>query len=444
MSRYIEIVFILLVTACVPISQQQGSNATGSSPNYVDKRFQTENFIYENSIKTVLLYPKPIEGADPVSAILNPPVLPLAQPVPLVLEFDELGSAFKNYRVKIYHCNADWSLSQVSDMDFLMTFNDFLLNQPTLSLNTTVPYVHYYFEVPRVKLSGNYVLMVYREGNIKDLLLTRRFVIYDNQVAVQARVTPSTGINERQTNQQIEFAIQYPGLQLINPRENVHVVLRQNYLWATAITGLKPTALWENRNLLEYQHFGLENNFAGGNEFRFFDIRSIRFLGQNVGNTDITPDSNRVYLLVDKPRSKEAYAQTIDFNGGYVVVNYEQGSGAIEADYVDVGFTLLAPQPIPGKIHIWGALTNWKTNNQTEMQFDPVNKLYKGSLLLKQGYYNYQYVLEEPNGKLNIAYFEGSHFNTENHYEVIVYYRPPGARGDLVIGYALIRHNNRN
>jgi hypothetical protein len=34
--------------------------------------------------------------------VLAPPVLPLDQPVPLLLEFDELGNAFKNYRAKIF------------------------------------------------------------------------------------------------------------------------------------------------------------------------------------------------------------------------------------------------------------------------------------------------------------------------------------------------------
>jgi hypothetical protein len=444
MIRSIWLAFFLLTISCVPISQQQGGTSSGGSSYYVDKRLRTEDFVYENTIQTVLLYPAAGDGQDQVAAVLAAPVLPMDQPVPLILEFDELGSTFKNYRAKIFHCNADWSLSQLSDMDFLMTFNDFLLNQPTLSLNTRVPYVHYTFEVPRVKVSGNYIVMVYREGNVKDILLTKRFLIYDNQVNVVARVAPSSGVNERTTNQQIEFSIVHPDINLINPRENVHVVVRQNYLWETAITGLRPTALWEDRRLLEYQHFGLENNFAGGNEFRFFDIRSIRFLGQNVRHLDITKDSNQVYLLPDKPRAREAYSQTIDFNGRYVIANYEQGSGAIEADYTHVYFTLVAPQQTNGRIHIWGALTDWKATDQTAMQYNAAEGVYQGHLMLKQGYYNYQYVLEEPGGRLNIRYLEGSHFQTENHYEVIAYYRPPGARGDLVIGYALLRHNSRN
>jgi hypothetical protein len=445
MMRFSWLAFLFLTLSCVPISQQAGGSATADANGvYVDKRMRTEDFVYENNVRTVLLYPRAAEGQDPVSAVLAPAVLPLDQPVPLMLEFDELGNAFKNYRAKIFHCNADWSLSQLNDMDFLMTFNDFLLNQPNLSLNTKVPYVHYTMEVPRVKLSGNYVVMVYREGNVKDILLTKRFVVFDNQVNVVARIAPSSGVNERNTNQQIEFSIVHPDVNLINPRENVRIVLRQNYLWETAITGLRPTAIWEDRRLLEYQHFGLENNFAGGNEFRFFDIRSIRFLGQNVRHMDITSDSNRIYLLPDKPRTREAYSQTIDFNGRYVIANYEQGSGAIEADYADVYFTLVAPQQPNGRVHVWGALTDWKVSDQTLMRYNATDGVYQGQLALKQGYYNFQYVLEEPGGRLNLRFFEGSHFQTENHYEVIAYYRPPGARGDLVIGYALLRHNSRN
>ncbi len=444
MNRYLWLAIFLLTVSCVPISQQQGSTSSGTGAYYVDKRFRTDNFVYENNVHTVLLYPRPGEGQDPVAAVLAPPVLPLDQSVPLLLEFDQFGSAFNNYRAKIYHCNADWSLSQLNDMDFLMTFNEFLLNQPNLSLNTRVPYVHYTFEVPRVKVSGNYVVMVYREGNVKDILLTQRFMVYENRVNVMPRITPSSSVNQRNTHQQIEFAIGYPGLNLINPRESVHVALRQNYLWETAITGLKPTAVWEDRQLIEYQHFGLQNNFSGGNEFRFFDIRSIRFLGQNVRHINITADSNQVFLLPDKPRNREAYAQFIDFNGRYIVANYEMGTGAVEADYAHVYFTLVAPQQSAGKVHVWGALTDWKVSDQTQMQYRADQQAYTGHLLLKQGYYNYQYVLEEPDGKLNIGHFEGNHFQTENHYEVIAYYRPPGARGDMIIGYALLRHNNRN
>jgi hypothetical protein len=71
--------------------------------------------------------------------------------------------------------------------------------------------------------------------------------------------------------------------------------------------------------------------------------------------------------------------------------------------------------------------------------------MYHTQILLKQGFYNYAYVLVSPqDGKVNETYFEGSFFNTENHYEIIVYYRPVGSRTDLIVGYTLVRHNPRN
>jgi hypothetical protein len=39
--------------------------------------------------------------------------------------------------------------------------------------------------------------------------------------------------------------------------------------------------------------------------------------------------------------------------------------------------------------------------------------------------------------------YEGSYFETENLYEILVYYRPIGALADQLIGYNNIIHNRR-
>jgi hypothetical protein len=39
-----------------------------------------------------------------------------------------------------------------------------------------VPYVHYYAQLPRLKLSGNYVVVVYRGGNAQDIVLTPSYM----------------------------------------------------------------------------------------------------------------------------------------------------------------------------------------------------------------------------------------------------------------------------
>ena len=41
------------------------------------------------------------------------------------------------------------------------------------------------------------------------------------------------------------------------------------------------------------------------------------------------------------------------------------------------------------------------------------------------------------------TYFEGTHYETENQYDLLVYYRPPGTRADLLIGYQAVDMNSR-
>ena len=75
------------------------------------------------------------------------------------------------------------------------------------------------------------------------------------------------------------------------------------------------------------------------------------------------------------------------------------------------------------------------------MIFDPTLGYYKKSLLLKQGYYSYNYILrdkETANPMNDFTETEGNHWETENNYSIMVYYRPPGARHDHIIGFGTI------
>ena len=53
---------------------------------------------------------------------------------------------------------------------------------------------------------------------------------------------------------------------------------------------------------------------------------------------------------------------------------------------------------------------------------------------LKQGFYNYKYVVVDADGNLNEGAISGNHYQTENNYKVLVYYRNLGARYDKLIG----------
>jgi hypothetical protein len=432
---------ILTYVSCVPLEQQPGYSSQSSNRTYVqEKRLRTDDFIYEPSIRTPMLYPRTGKNNE----MLGIPVLALLENLPLELIFDELGNQYHNYYARIIHCNSDWTPSMLKDMEFLNEFNEYPITEYEISLNTRTPYVHYRFVLPRVKVSGNYVLAVYREGNRDDFLLTRRFMIYENLVTIGADIKFSTGIDQRYTHQQVDFVVNYSGYDLIANMPSLKVAVRQNNRWDNAITNLKPMFIRDNQKILDYNFFNLENNFRGGNEFRTFDTRSIQFLGLGMKGVQRTENRVEIAMQTDRSRKSEVYTQFIDINGRFVIEHHETRRGATESDYAFVNFELAAPAAVPGRVYVFGALSDWKLKDEFLMTYDEAANKYRGRVLLKQGYYNYMYMVESavPNA-VDKHHFEGDHHITENFYDILVYFRPIGGRADQLIGYTNINYFGR-
>ena len=389
-------------------------------------KLKYEDEIYKPDIKTVELYPL----VDRPMAKLEAPAIPLIQPYPLLLEFDQLTDDADYFMAKIIHCDANWQPSDLYDLDYLYEFNEFRINDYEFSFDTRVNYVHYSLLIPRVKVPGNYLVMVFQEDNPTNLILSKRFFVYDNKVGLNNGRTISGLGSIIRENHQIEFEIDYSKYELVNPFENVTVSVRQNQRWDRIIYDLKPSFVKEDIKILEYRHFNFENNFRAGNEFRFFDLRSVRSFGQNVDYVDIEPDGIYAQLMVEKPRYSQAYGGYDDLNGKYMVENIERADDHIESEYVNIGFNLKAPK-LNGTIYVQGAVSDWKL--KYPMTYDPGFEGYKTNILLKQGWYNYLYQIESDS--LKNDYLEGSHFQTENQYEIFIYYRALGSRTDYLIGY---------
>ena len=435
--RIILLVLAGLIQACLPLPTQNTTDQTNSNLPV----FKTEDKDYSPNVKTVLFYPE--SSLQEGSAIIKPPVVFITQNSPLVLEFDELGEETYDYRVKIIHCNFDWKPSLLNDIEFLNDFNNFQIRDRQLSFSQRVPFVHYKFTLPKLKISGNYVIKVFRNNNEKDLLLSRRFIVYENKVTISPQVRFSSKPSERDVNQQIDFSISYNNYNISNPRDEIKVVLRQNYRWDNAIVNLLPTNIKEFNKLLEYNHFNLENNFRGLNEFRRFDIKSIRFLGFNVANLDVNSKIVSAILYTDESRADKPYTRQPDSNGGFFINQYETGRGTLEAEYVSLRFSIEADAPLSRPIYVLGKFNSWLPGKDNRMTYNEARQMYEKEILVKQGEYNYAYATyDQVSEKLDFSHFEGNFQETENDYDIFVYYRPIGARSDLVIGYKDFNSSN--
>ncbi|SFT91776.1 protein of unknown function [Algoriphagus locisalis] len=400
---------------------------------------QLEDKVYKDHIQSVRLFPAGVT----FDASIDAPVVPLRGGKPLVLVFDDLAFDPEMYRAKLIHCDADWQKSQLKDNDFLLTFNEFNIQDYEYSVNTRIPYIHYRFELPSVTKSGNYILQVYSQRDDSDVYLTKRFMVYEEVFKVGASIVPPSQTSDRSNSQQINVVVNYSAGEVTNPDGQIKVLIRQNQRWDNAKFLAKPTFMNESSKILRYESFDGGNTFDAGNEFRFVDLRFIRANGVNIANMRVEPDAIFADGNINKPRPETAYSQYLDLNGQYIIETKDRpgGNPEIESEYMLMTFRLAVPENTD-PIYLLGSLTNWGKTPEAKMKWDSKMGVYTTSLLVKQGWYDYQYA-HLINGEFDPNPFEGSYFETENEYEVLVYFRNLGSRYDRLVGYIYLHPNRR-
>ena len=88
-------------------------------------------------------------------------------------------------------------------------------------------------------------------------------------------------------------------------------------------------------------------------------------------------------------------------------------------------------------VHISGELTGNNINDFSKMTYNSSKGIYEKTLMLKQGFYSYQYVTKDvnaKNAKADTELTEGNYWETENQYTVFVYYRSFNGRHDELVG----------
>ena len=418
----------------------------------VAQTYPTNDQILDSTLRTVMLYPLIGSDATDPALTLNPPIVDLAIDTPMILEFDDLTANYRPFRAKLVHCNWDWQRSVLNDIEFTYEYNDYPIQDYQISLNTKIPYYHYRFQVPKVKLPGNYVLIVYNERNANQIYFSRRFTTYSNKISIAPDVQFSIDPQLRFTDQQVNFDINYQGYPLISPQDDFKVVIRQDYRDDRVIRGLRPTNVRTFDNLLEYRLFDLKNTFPGGNEYRYFDTRTVLSAANYIERIVRRDAGNMAYVQSDGPRSSSTYVQSDDFNGLYVIDQLETHVGATQSDYIATVFTLKVDEIANAEIYVNGAFNFWQLDDTNRMTYVPELRAYRANILLKQGVYNYDYSVKglplpvARSGMTvtgNEILIEGTYSSTENDYEIFVYHRPPAARADQLVGYRRIGYNKR-
>ena len=350
----------------------------------------------------------------------------------IYLEFDVLNNLEEDFYYVIEHFDYDWTPSRLMKSEYLDGMDNLRIFNYENSFNTYQIYSHYRLQIPnpqtRLKVSGNYLIKIFDEND--DLVFSRKFMIMEQQVGVGVQIKRSRNvalINEAQT---VDFSIKSNNLNLNNPTETVKTVIVQNNNLKTAIYDLKPQYTLGNELVYRYNDNSL---FWGGNEYLFFENKDVRMANLGIQYIDLQ-DLYHSYLYTDIDRSSRKYTYNPDINGGFKITVLDRQDPSIEADYTYVHFSLLAEEFLNQSVYVYGGFNNFSISDDNKMIFNVDKGIYELSMLLKQGFYNYKYVVVDDDNTLFEGAVSGNFDETENNYKVIVYYRDLGARYDKIIG----------
>ena len=351
---------------------------------------------------------------------------------PFTLQFDDLSSNEETYYYKITHCNADWEPSSLMKSEYLKGIDEQPIQPESNSYGTLQSYSHYQITFPnaltQISLTGNYLLSI-TDGYGQEVF-SRRFVLYSPLVNVLTEVKRARDLQFFDTQQVVQFSIQQKDFRLENPNVAVKVAILQNFRWDTAISQLKPQYVMGNELVYRYDR---EAAFWAGNEYFYFDSKDIRVAASGVYRLERSNLVNSV-LFTNASRADNVYTYYPDINGDFLVTTLNGQQPRNEADYTWVHFSLEGkPSFWNKKVYVYGKFSNNQLNDSYLLTYDEKDGLFKGKVLLKQGFYNYKFATETDH-IIDFNEVGGNFYQTENTYLVLVYYRPPGGLYDEVVG----------
>ncbi|MBW1657025.1 type IX secretion system plug protein [Flavobacterium quisquiliarum] len=351
-------------------------------------------------------------------------------------QFDDLFGNEANYYFEILHCDYNWIPTAIPKTDYIGGLDNQRINDYSNSFNTLQIYSHYRLSFPnqfttQIKFSGNYMLRILNED--RELVLSRKFILYENHSTVTAQVKRSRNLSNIDYKQNLDFAILSNDIVFQTPLQNVKVLLLQNGNFNTAIKNIIPQYTIGNQLVYKYDK---ETQFWGGNEFLYFENKDIRAANNNVAKVGSNGDIYNAHLYTNAARGNQIYTNYEDVNGNFVVKNINASNNDIEADYAWVYFTLSAPAFRLNKdIYITGMFNNYSLSPEYKMDYNTDKAVFEKAIMIKQGFTNFQYTVADKKGAIDYENaIDGNFYQTENEYTILVYYKEATDRYQRVIG----------
>ncbi|MFK7002008.1 type IX secretion system plug protein [Flavobacterium oreochromis] len=350
--------------------------------------------------------------------------------------FDDLYGNEEDYYFTITHCNYDWTVSDLTRNEYLNGNDNQRIQDYQNSFNTLQGYSHYRLNFPnnfcQIIKTGNYVLSIFNKN--KELIFLKKFMIYEDQIEVPVQIKRSRNLSDINEKQNVELAVKSKNILFQNPLQNVKIAIFQNGRWDTAKYNIKPQYTIGNDLIYRYN---TETQFWAGNEYYYYDNKDIKIPTNSIARVDSSSGLYNTLLYPNEARKNKGYTFFPDVDGIFQNRNvFARDNNDVETDYSWVYFSLFAPNyPKESAIYVTGLFNNYLRTDENKMDYNANKGMYEKAIMIKQGFINYNYTLV--NSKNQIDYqnaIDGNYYQTENKYQVFVYYRANGERFDRIIG----------
>ncbi|MEO7263914.1 MAG: DUF5103 domain-containing protein [Ferruginibacter sp.] len=364
----------------------------------------------------------------------------------LMLSFDDLDGGVKSYYYSFVLCDYNWQPTNLNPFDYIKGFTQNRISSYRYSSIAFTRYTHYEAILPdRNSLptkSGNYLLKVFLDADTSKLVFTKQMMVVDLKSNITATVIQPFTAQLFNTHQRLRFSASINGLNSFSAAQQVKAVILQNNRWDIAQRDIVPTFV--RGNTLEYNTENVAV-FPAGKEWRWLDLRSFRLQSDRIDSGSYKKSSTELFVKPDVDRSSQRYVYFPDYDGMYNIITYESINPQWQGDYASVYFTYIPPdgKAYSGEdLYLAGGFTGYSLSDKWKMKYNDEKAVYETSAFLKQGYYNYTYLLANDNKELQPRSLEGSYWETENSYTILLYYKSFTDRTDQLIGISQV--NSRN
>ena len=374
------------------------------------------------------------------------PVYTLNSGDQLELGFDDLEGNVKSYYYTYVLCNYNWMPVNLNPFDYIKGFTQNRISTYRYSSLSFTRYTHYQAILPDRNStpirSGNYLLKIFLDGDTSKLVFTKRLLVVDPKASIIGTVVQPFTPQLFSTHQKIKFSALINGLNSFSAAQQVKVVILQNNRWDVAQKDIPPTFVRGSTLEFNSENFAI---FPGGKEWRWLDLRSFRLQSDRVERGLYNKNTTELFLKKDIDRNGQRYIYYPDLNGMYVITTYETINPLWQGDYATVHFSLATPndKAYPrSNIYVAGYFTGYNLSDKWKMNFNDSTSRYELPAFMKQGYYNYTYIVVDKDDSTLRTELEGNYWETENLYTILIYYKSFTDQSEQLIGIGEL--NSRN